>query len=146
MLNLSSLNKLVGKRRSGKRVGRGYGSGKGGHTSGRGQKGQKARGKIKDTFEGGQQPLYKRLPHRKGFKSIHSKDRVSAVNLSIFRSIKEGTTVTPESLFELNLIPKRVKSLKVLSLGEIKHSLIFKGFTFSSEAAEKVSKSGGKII
>lgn len=68
MIDLAHLPKLRGKQGKAKRIGRGYGSGKGGHTVGRGQKGQKARRKVKPGFEGGQLPLGKRLPVRRGFK------------------------------------------------------------------------------
>lgn len=129
-----------------KRVGRGGGSGKGFHTSGRGQKGQKARAghNIPSGFEGGQVPLYKKLPVIKRFKKPSR--RVLDVSLSVFKSFKEGEEVTPKILVERGIIKKfRKGSIKVLDKGEVSKTLKLKGFLFSKAAKEKLEKAGSVI-
>jgi large subunit ribosomal protein L15 len=130
-----------------KRLGRGIGSGKGGHTVGKGQKGQKSRSGKKPNlgFEGGQTPLYKKLPKIGGFKSTAKKESYS-INLDILNSFKEGEEVTPEKLVEKKII-KKVPSggIKILSKGELKKKIDLKGFEFSKKAKEKIESSGSKI-
>jgi large subunit ribosomal protein L15 len=130
-----------------KRVGRGIGSGKGGHTVGKGQKGQKSRKGAKPNlgFEGGQTPLYKKLPKIGGFKNATKKE-VHSVNLDIFNSFKDGEEVTPESLLK-NKVIKNIPSggIKILSDGELNKKLEFKGFEFSKKAKDKIESSGSKI-
>ncbi len=130
-----------------KRIGRGYGSGKGGHTTGYGTKGQKARsGKnIPVGFEGGQVPLYKRIPKRSGFKNKGRKDvvAVSLVKLNLF---KDGEEVTPISFVEKKIINKVPKGgVKILANGELHKKLAISGCAFSSEAKKKIEKSGSTI-
>jgi len=130
-----------------KRVGRGIGSGKGGHTVGKGTKGQKSRKGTKFTlgFEGGQVPLYKRLPHLGGFKNKRSKD-VYAINLDKLNIFKDGDIVTPKLLREkgiVSYIPK--DGIKILSTGKIEKKIILKDFLYSKNAKAKISKSGSKI-
>jgi large subunit ribosomal protein L15 len=142
-MDLSTLLKSTGVRRGKKRVGRGIGSGKGGHTSGRGNKGQKARkgtGKPGLGFEGGQVPLYKRMPQLRGF-SVYHKKRPQVVSLDVFSVFKAGEKVTPEMLFKAKIIkafPK--KGVKILAKGKLKHKMIFKGFMFSEAAKAAVDK------
>lgn len=140
-MKLNKLPKLVGKKK--KRLGRGYGSGRGGHTVGRGTKGQKARGRVKAGFEGGQLPLSRRLPQRGGFRSIHGKPAV--LNLDALTAFRKGETVSPETLKEKGLVKKiPSEGIKILSEGKAK-PLKFKGIKFSASAREKILKAGGRI-
>lgn len=144
-MDLSSLPKLKGKKRKAKRVGRGYGSGKGGHTVGKGQKGQKTRSKIKLGFEGGQLPLHQRLPHKRGFKRTF-RDEVEILNISDLNRWDEKIEVNPQNLLEKGLIDKIPKGgVKILGDGELEKKLTVKGVKLSESAKEKILKAGGKI-
>ena len=147
-MELHNLIKLKGKQRSAKRVGRGGGSGKGWHTTGRGQKGQKARvgHSIPVGFEGGQVPLYKRLPMLGGFHN-HRTKRVIGVALEKLNVFKEGATVTPKDLADKKII-KHVprEGVKILANGELKKKLTLKGFLFSKSAREKLEKAGAHAV
>ncbi|MEK7595919.1 MAG: 50S ribosomal protein L15 [Patescibacteria group bacterium] len=146
-MDLSSLVKLKGKQRKAKRVGRGIGSGKGGHTSGRGQKGQKSRSgnSIPFGFEGGQVPMYKKMPKRKGFVNSHKKDIV-IVNLDILNIFEEGTLVKPETLLKKNILRSLPEhGVKILGTGKIEKKLTFEGFIYSQTALEKLKKAGCEI-
>lgn len=144
-MNLSNLPKLKGKDRKAKRVGRGVGSGKGSHTSGRGQKGQKARSgyNLPFGFEGGQVPLYKRMPKRKGFVNPRRFKRF-VVNISQLNNFKEEE-VTPIDFVKAGFI-KAVPNypVKILGTGDLKKKLYLKGFVYSKSALEKITKLGGK--
>ena len=131
------------------RVGRGIGSGKG-KTSGRGVKGQKSRSGVAiKSFEGGQMPLYRRLPKR-GFKSLSKKDIV-ILNLSKIQNMIEKTknnikdTLDIQTLKEKKLINKKYLKLKILGAGEIKNKIIISAHFASKEALSKIEKAGGKI-
>ncbi|PIS12331.1 50S ribosomal protein L15 [candidate division WWE3 bacterium CG09_land_8_20_14_0_10_47_33] len=140
-MRLNNLPRLVGKKK--KRLGRGYGSGKGGHTVGHGTKGQKVRGRIKLGFEGGQFPLVRRLPRLGGFRSIRGKPAV--LNLGNLTAFRKGEIVSPETLKEKGLIKKIPSAgIKILGEGEAK-ALKFKGVLLSAPAREKILKAGGKI-
>ncbi len=144
MLTLSNLKPNSGAKKKKKRVGRGIGSGKG-KTAGRGTKGAGARsGKEKGPeFEGGQMPLYRRLPKR-GFKNPFKKE-YAIVNLeTLEKKFKENEEVNPEILKERKII-KRNLPVKVLSKGDIKKPLFLKVHAVSSSAKEKVEKTGGKV-
>lgn len=146
-MDLSNLEKLKTQNKK-KIVGRGRGTGKGGHTVGRGHKGQKARAgrsKFYLGFEGGQEPLYKKMPEIGGFKS-HTFDDIVAVNFDVFSRFKDGDEVTPEILLK-NKMLKEIPSggVKILSGGELTKKLTFTGFKFSAKAKEKIEKSGSKI-
>ena len=145
-MELHNLEKFK-KDRNKKRVGRGIGSGKGGHTVGKGQKGQKSRKGAKPNlgFEGGQSPLYKRLPQIGGFKNPVSKD-VQIVNLDVFDKFKDGDEVTPISLIQMKIL-KRVPSggVKILSKGDITKKVKLTGFKFSNKAKEKIESFGATI-
>ncbi|MGO3018140.1 MAG: 50S ribosomal protein L15 [Anaerococcus sp.] len=127
------------------RVGRGHGSGSG-KTSGRGQKGQNSRsgGGVRPGFEGGQMPLYRRLPKR-GFRNINTKvyETINVADLNIF---EDGTEVTPELLFENKILNKNkaVNGIKILGDGELNKNLIVKAQKFTKSAAEKITAQGGK--
>ncbi len=147
-MELFNIKKLNNEKKS-KRVGRGRGSGKGGHTVGRGQKGQKARKGAKPNlgFEGGQSPLYKKLPRIGGFKRPYlKKGKALGVSLDIFNKFKDGDEVTPLLLVEKKIL-KDIPSegVKVLSTGELKKKVVLKGFTYSEKAKEKIESSGATI-
>jgi len=145
-MDLHNLPKLKGKKGPAKRIGRGYGSGKGGHTVGKGQKGQKVRGKMKLGFEGGQLPLHKRLPHKRGFKRAF-RDEVVILNVSDLHSWDEKTVVSPQTLLEKGLIDKIPKGgVKILGDGEIKKKLTVQGVKLSATAKEKILEAKGEII
>jgi large subunit ribosomal protein L15 len=145
-MELHNLPKLKGKRRKAKRVGRGYASGKGGHTVGRGSKGQKARSKVKLGFEGGQLPLHKRLPQKRGFKRAF-RDEVEILNVGDLNYWDEKVEINPENLLEAGLIDQIPKGgVKILGDGEIKKKLTVKGVQLSESAKEKIIKAEGKII
>ena len=126
-----------------RRVGRGIGSGLG-KTSGRGQKGQKARsgGGVRRGFEGGQTPLYRRLPKR-GFTNIHAKT-YTEVTLSMLNK-SNATEVTAESLLEEGIIGKINDGIVILGTGKLEKKLTVKARRFTKSAAEKIEAAGGKI-
>lgn len=128
-----------------RRVGRGMGSGLG-KTSGRGEKGQKARSgvSIKATFEGGQLPLYRRLPKR-GFSNSDFKVRYATINISDLNRFADGTEVTPELLHDTGLLKNQLDGVKVLGNGECTKKLTVKANKFSKSAVEKLEKAGSKI-
>ena len=147
-MQLNTLNSKSQKNK--KRVGRGIGSGKG-KTSGRGHKGQKSRSGVAiKSFEGGQMPLYRRLPKR-GFKSIHNKKNMAMLNLSRIQEIitKEKTLglnkINLKNLQKSKLINKKYNKLKLLGSGEIKEKLDFEVNSISKSAKEKIEKIGGKV-
>ena len=126
-----------------KRVGRGVGSGLG-KTSGRGHKGQKARtgGGVRRGFEGGQTPLYRRLPKR-GFTNIHAKNYTEVTLTMLNKS--ESAEVTAESLLEEGIIGKINDGIVVLATGNLEKKLTVKAKRFTKAAAEKIEAAGGKI-
>src|SRR5699024_10080608 len=126
-----------------KRVGRGMASGHG-KTSGRGHKGQNARtgGGVRLGFEGGQTPLFQRLPKR-GFTNIHRKE-YAIVNLEKLNQFDENTEVTPESLVEAGIINKTKSGIKILGKGTLEKKLNVKAHKFSSAAKEAIEAAGGK--
>ena len=146
MTNLNTREKLI---KSKIRVGRGIGSGKG-KTCGRGVKGQKSRSGVAiKSFEGGQMPLYRRLPKR-GFNPI-SRDRVAVLNLEEIQSyidkktIKVSDTINAELLKRLKLINKNSSKLKILGTGEIKEKINIEANLASKSAVKKLEKIGGSI-
>jgi len=144
------LNELNNKSsRSKKRLGRGIGSSKG-KTCGRGHKGQKSRSGVAiKSFEGGQMPLYRRLPKR-GFKRIKNK-RIALINLSRIQEIINknkislNTKINLQNLQKTNLINNKYKKLKLLGSGDIKEKFDFEVDFISESAKEKIEKSGGKV-
>ncbi|MDN6046198.1 MAG: 50S ribosomal protein L15, partial [Lactiplantibacillus plantarum] len=121
-MKLHELTPSEGSRFSRRRIGRGDSSGQG-KTSGRGQKGQKARGKVRVGFEGGQMPLYRRIPKR-GFTNINRKE-YAVVNLDGLNRFDDGAEVTPESLKEAGLV-KKSSAVKVLGNGKLNKKLTVK--------------------
>ena len=142
-MRLDELQPAEGSKFAPKRVGRGIGSGNG-KTSGKGHKGQNARsgGGVRPGFEGGQMPLYRRLPKR-GFKNIFAKQYVT-INVEDLERFENGTEVTPELLKETGVISKILDGVKVLGRGEVSKSLTVKAVKFSESAKEKIEKAGGK--
>ncbi|MFR5265690.1 50S ribosomal protein L15 [Clostridium sp.] len=143
-MKLHELKPVAGSRHSKKRIGRGTGSGLG-RNAGKGEKGQKARsgGGVRPGFEGGQMPLYRRLPKR-GFTNPFTKHFV-AINLDRLNIFEDGTEVTPEVLLERRVISKVLDGVKILGNGTIEKKLIVKGCKFSKQAADKIVAAGGKV-
>ena len=141
-MNLSELKPAAGSTHSANfRVGRGHGSGNG-KTAGKGHKGQKARsGAPRPGFEGGQMPLYRRLPKR-GFTNRNTKDIVS-INITELNRFEDGTVVTIETLVENGVIKNPKDGVKVLGNGELTKKLTVKANAFSASAAEKIQALGG---
>ena len=142
-MRLDELKPSEGSRFESKRVGRGIGSGTG-KTSGKGHKGQNARsgGGVRPGFEGGQMPLYRRLPKR-GFTNIFAKKYVT-VNVEVLERFENGTEVTAEVLKEAGIISKTLDGVKFLGRGELSKSLTVKVAGFTASAKEKIEKAGGK--
>ncbi len=145
-LKLNELKPKKGTRKKIRRVGRGHASGWG-TQAGRGHKGQSSRsggGLPYAGFEGGQNPLYKRIPKLKGFRSF-STVKFAVINVSSFVKLKEGTVVNLENLIAAGLIRKGAKYLKVLGNGELKSPVTVQAHKVSDAAQEKITKAGGKI-
>lgn len=137
-------NKRIGKA---KRLGRGYGSGVGGHTATRGMKGQKSRAGHKSLlfFEGGNVPFFRRMPKKKGFNQTN-KIEATAINLDILNeNFKSGEVVSIELLKEKALIAQRTPAVKILGSGDISKKIVIDGIPASQSAKEKVLKAGGTI-
>ena len=143
-MKLHELEKNIGAKHSKKRVGRGSGSGLG-KTSGRGQKGQKARsgGSINPVFEGGQLPLYLRLPNI-GFSNYPFKKEYAVINLSDLNVFEDGTVVTPALLKEKGIVKKQLSGIKVLGEGQLDKKLTVQAHKFSKSAVDKINESGSK--
>ena len=139
-MKLHELTPSEGSRFSRRRIGRGDSSGQG-KTSGRGQKGQKARGKVRVGFEGGQMPLYRRIPKR-GFTNINRKE-YAVVNLDGLNRFDDGAEVTPESLKEAGLV-KKSAAVKILGNGKLDEKLTVKANKFSETAVKAIEAAGGK--
>lgn len=143
-MKLNELKAAEGSRRTRKRVGRGTSSGFG-KTSGRGTKGQLARqgGKTRLGFEGGQMPLFRRMPKR-GFKNINRKE-YAVVNLSDLNKFKDGSEVDLNSLQEAGLVKKQLDGVKLLAKGELKVKLTVKVNKVSAAAKKAVEAAGGSV-
>jgi large subunit ribosomal protein L15 len=146
-MELSNIPRRKNRKMPGKRIGRGYGSGVGGHTVGRGTKGQKSRSGHKSTvfFEGGNRPLFSRLPKFPGFKPIN-KIEWAAVNVSVLQEeYKAGDSVTIDSLKEKGIVRKRVNNVKILGSGELTIKLNIVGLHTSETAKEKILAAHGSV-
>ena len=143
-MKLHELSTVEGSTHRRKVVGRGPGSGHG-KTSTRGEKGQKARsgGGVHPWFEGGQTPLYKRLP-RRGFSNARFARKYAIINVSDLNRFKDGDVVTPELLKEAGLVKKELNGIKVLGNGKLEKKLTVKANRFSSVAVSKIEAAGGK--
>ncbi len=142
-MKLESLN-TTPEYKSRKRVGRGPGSGMG-KTSTRGQKGQKSRSgvSISPWFQGGQSPLYRRIPKR-GFNNRRFETKYAVINLSDLNRFNDGDVVTPELLKEKGIIKKQLNGVKVLGNGELDKKITVKANRFSTKAVTKIESKGGK--
>jgi len=142
-MKLHELKPAEGSRKERNRVGRGMASGNG-KTSGRGHKGQKARsgGGVRPGFEGGQMPLFQRLPKR-GFTNINRKE-YAIVNVETLNRFENGTEVTPELLLETGVVSKLNAGVKVLGNGKLEKNLTVKAHKFSASAKEAIEAAGGK--
>ena len=142
-MKLHELKPAEGSRQERKRKGRGIGSGNG-KTAGKGHKGQNARsgGSVRLGFEGGQTPLFRRLPKR-GFTNINRKD-YTVVNLSTLNVFEDGTEVTPALLIEAGVVKKERAGIKILANGKLEKKLTVKAHKFSSAAKEAIEAAGGQ--
>ena len=142
-MKLHELSPSEGSKKNVYRVGRGHASGNG-KTAGKGHKGQNARsgGGVRPGFEGGQMPIYRRLPKR-GFKNIFAKKYVS-VNVEQLNKFENGTEVTADVLKDAGIISKVCDGVVILGRGELEKKLTVKAKRFSKSAAEKVAAAGGK--
>lgn len=142
-MKLNELSPAPGSAKEPKRKGRGHGTGNG-KTAGRGHKGQKARsgGGVRPGFEGGQMPLYRRLPKR-GFHNIFAK-KYTAINVSELNRFEDDTVVTPEMLKETGVISKINDGIVVLGRGDLEKKVVVKAARFSKSAQEKITAKGGK--
>ena len=142
-MKLHELSPSEGSKKKAFRVGRGHGSGNG-KTSGKGQKGQKARsgGGVRPGFEGGQMPIYRRLPKR-GFTSIFAK-KYTSINVEDLNKFDNGTEITAEVLKENGVIKKINDGIVVLGRGDLNKKVTIKAKRFSKSAEEKISAAGGK--
>ena len=140
-MELSNLRPAIGSKHNDFRRGRGHGSGNG-KTAGKGHKGQKARsGAPRIGFEGGQMPLYRRIPKR-GFTNINSKE-IIAINVSDLERFEDGATVDVNTLLETGVIKKRGDGVKVLGNGKLTKKLNVKVDAYSASAKEKIEALGG---
>ena len=143
-MKLNTIHPAEGATKARKRVGRGPGSGTG-KTAGRGENGQKSRSGYsrKAGFEGGQLPLYRRLPKR-GFTNARFKVEYAVINLDDLNKFEDGATVTPELLKEMGLLKNQLDGVKVLGNGTLEKKLTVKAHKFSASALAAIEKSGGK--
>lgn len=142
-MKLNEMTYTEGARKTRKRIGRGHGSGNG-KTAGKGHKGQNARsgGGVRLGFEGGQTPLYRRLPKR-GFTNFNRKE-YAIVNIESLNVFENDTVVTPELLIECGLVKKELDGIKILGQGELEKKLTVKAHKFSGTAVTLIENAGGK--
>lgn len=145
VIGIHDLRPNPGARTKPTRKGQGIGSGLG-KTAGRGHKGQKARsgGGVRPGFEGGQMPLYRRMPKR-GFKNGPFRKEIIAVNVEKLNVFADDTVVTPELLLEKGIIRKLGDGVKILGDGELERRLTVKAHAFSASARAKIEAAGGKV-
>ncbi len=145
-MELKDLRPTKGSVKRRKRVGRGYGSGHGGHESGKGTKGQNSRsgGGTRLGYEGGQTPLWKRFPKR-GFHN-YTRTEYSIVNIDVLAErFESGAEITLERLCEMGIISQPTGRLKILGRGELSKSLVVKADRFTKTAQAKIEQAGGKV-
>ena len=142
-MKLHTLYKPEGDVKERKRVGRGVATGNG-KTAGKGHKGQNARsgGGVRPGFEGGQLPLFRRLPKR-GFSNAPFKIEYATINVSDLDKFEDGAVVTPELLKEMGILKQQLDGVKVLGNGELTKKITVKANRFSKTAVEKIEKMGG---
>ncbi|HET6785239.1 MAG TPA: 50S ribosomal protein L15 [Erysipelotrichaceae bacterium] len=142
-MKLHELKYTEGARKDSKRLGRGQGSGQG-KTAGKGNKGQNARsgGGVALGFEGGQTPIYRRIPKR-GFTNIHRVE-YAIVNVEQLNRFENGVEVSPELLIETGLVKKEYNGIKILGVGTLEKKLTVKAHKFSKSAVTLIEQAGGK--
>ena len=146
-MHLENIPKRKSRIMKAKRLGRGYGSGVGGHTVGRGVKGQKSRSGHKSlvAFEGGNVPFFRRIPKYKGFKPL-SRVNVQVINLdTLSENFKDGDKVNIDTLKEKGLVKKNTEQVKILARGKIEKKLSLEGLKTSPSAEEKIKEAGGSL-
>ena len=143
-MKLFELKPSAGTTKDAKRKGRGHGSGNG-KTAGRGHKGQNARsgGGVRIGFEGGQMPIYRRLPKR-GFNNIFAK-KYAEINISDLNKFEDGAVVDAQALVEAGIIKKTLDGVKVLGNGNVEKKVTVKAAKFTVSAKEKIEAAGGKV-
>lgn len=143
-MKLHELKPAEGSTRARRRVGRGLGSGMGKQAT-RGAKGQNARtgGGVRPGFEGGQMPLYRRLPKR-GFKNVFAK-KYAEVNVEQLNVFENGETVTPAALIEMGILKNVLDGVRILGNGELSKSLTVEAQGFTKSAQQKIEAAGGKV-
>jgi len=142
-MKVHDLRPAAGSHRPKTRVGRGIAAGKG-KTAGRGTKGQKARGKVRPGFEGGQNPLYRRLAYRRGFKNIF-KIVYEVVNVGRLDALEVDGPITPEVLVQMRIVRDDTAPVKVLGQGEVTRPLHVRAHAFSASARQKIEAAGGTV-
>lgn len=142
-MKLDDLRSAPGARKSRKRVGRGHGSGSV-MTAGKGTKGQKSRsgGKVRPGFEGGQNPIYRRMPYKRGFTNPFRVE-YEVVNLARLAELELEGPVTPDSLYERGVIRDASALVKILANGEVSSAMHIRAHKFSASAKEKIEAAGG---
>ena len=143
-MKLHTVYPAEGATKVAKRKGQGVGTGNG-KTAGRGHKGQNARsgGGVRPGFEGGQLPLFRRLPKR-GFSNAQFKTTYAVINLSDLNNFEDGAVITPELLKEMGLLKNQLDGVKVLGNGTLEKKLTVKAHNFSEKAYKEIEKLGGK--
>jgi large subunit ribosomal protein L15 len=144
-MKLHELRPAEGAKKSRKRVGRGIAAGQG-KTAGRGTKGQKARagGGVRPYFEGGQLPIVRRLPHKRGFKN-RFKTYFAAVNVERLLGFEANSVITPDVLAEAGIIRSAKDPVVILGGGDLDRALVVKAHRFSATARQKITEAGGSI-
>ncbi len=144
-MKLNTFNPPAGSTFKKRRIARGIGSGMG-KTATRGTKGQKARRQIHPRFEGGQSPIQRRLPVKKGFRNINHQE-FAIVNLDDLQKLFEaGAEVTPDALYATGIVSKRKDGVKVLAFGKLEKKLTVRAHKFSKAAQEAITSKGGQAI
>ncbi len=144
-MKLNTFNPPAGSTFKKRRIARGIGSGMG-KTATRGTKGQKARRQIHPRFEGGQSPIQRRLPVKKGFKNINHKE-YAVVNLDDLQNLFDaGAEVTPDALYATGIISKRKDGVKILAFGQLDKKLTVRAHKFSKAAQDAITAKGGQVI
>lgn len=144
-MNIHELRPAKGSTKKKRRVARGIGSGMG-KTATRGTKGQKARRQISPWFEGGQTPIHRRLPVKKGFRNINHKEYAIVNVQALEKHFEAGADVTPEVLIARGMIHGLMDGVKVLGHGDLTKKLTITAHIFSATAAEKIAKAGGTVV
>lgn len=144
-MKLNELKPAAGSTKTGKRKGRGHATGNG-KTAGRGRDGQNSRsgGGVRVGFEGGQMPLYRRIPKR-GFTNARFKNNFSEVSLESLNTFRSGSVVDEAKMVEAGLVGKIKDGIVILGNGEITKKLTVKASRFTKSAAEKIEAAGGKV-